>query len=37
MLKNLHPLDALAPFANKTCFDLLDFGITNFLLASLWT
>lgn len=32
VLKNVHPLDWLAPFANKTFFDLLDFGIANFLL-----
>lgn len=32
VLKDVHPLDALAPFANKTFFDLLDFGIANFLL-----
>jgi NSS family neurotransmitter:Na+ symporter len=32
VLKDLHPLDALTPFAGKTIFDLLDFGIANFLL-----
>jgi neurotransmitter:Na+ symporter, NSS family len=32
VLKGIHPLNALAPFAGKTFFDLMDFGIANLLL-----
>jgi NSS family neurotransmitter:Na+ symporter len=32
VLKSVHPLDALAPFAGKTFFDLMDFGIANLML-----
>lgn len=32
LLKDVHPLGFLPPFTNKTFFDVLDFGIANFLL-----
>lgn len=32
VLRDFHPLAAVGPLAQKTVFDLLDFGIANFLL-----